>query len=261
MQIPQSLQVMPDIARQIIDTFADEWITTQQVVKIVNQDPAISARLVGLANSAYFSVADEITTVEGAITRVLGLDLTRGVAIGMSCKTQLDDVDCQGFDTKRFWTSALTISQATSSIQRNADRSQAALCGMLWHVGMLLAVAVDPKRCAQIFTQTQNPPFQEIEQAFGQSVYELGSTLLQAWQLPPTIFETHQHLHAAQRTSSFPEHDTAAAIWLARALAKQDSGELMALPDIRKQLESRALVESVEATDVQALRQVMSASL
>ena len=45
---PQTLPVMPEVARNIIDSVTDELIDLPEVAQIISQDPAISARIIGL---------------------------------------------------------------------------------------------------------------------------------------------------------------------------------------------------------------------
>lgn len=79
------LPSLPDIALRIRDAISDPAVGPKDVAKMVLADPALSARLVQVANSAAYRRDAAVATVTQAITR-LGLLAARDIAISFSLK-------------------------------------------------------------------------------------------------------------------------------------------------------------------------------
>ncbi|MCE3003538.1 MAG: response regulator, partial [Xanthomonadaceae bacterium] len=72
------LPCLPAISARLEDVLRDERSFTQDVVDLLEQDPAIVCRILHVANSPFFRGAGEVTDLHSAVTR-LGHDLIRGL--------------------------------------------------------------------------------------------------------------------------------------------------------------------------------------
>ena len=63
-----SLPPLPDTAQKILTCFGDEFIDAKKVAEVVEGDPGICAKLLGLANSAYFGLAEPVNSIGEAIS-------------------------------------------------------------------------------------------------------------------------------------------------------------------------------------------------
>ena len=53
-----ALPPLPATAQEILTCFGDEFIDAEKVAAVVEGDPGICAKLLGLSNSAYFGLAE-----------------------------------------------------------------------------------------------------------------------------------------------------------------------------------------------------------
>ena len=67
-----SLPPLPATAQEILTCFGDEFIDADAVAKVVEDDPGICARLLGLSNSSYFGLASPVNNIREAIARNVG---------------------------------------------------------------------------------------------------------------------------------------------------------------------------------------------
>lgn len=183
---------MPEVATKVIASVTDEMISLADLAEIIALDPAISARVIGLANSAYFAREAEITTVEGAIIRSLGLDLTRGVAIGMACSTAFDLSACPNFRPGRFWaaslcTSAIAEQLASASPLDHLDSQLCTLAGLLDRIGYLGLAAIKSDSFSSVLSSEGESLGELVWAAYGCSHHDVALALAQAWGLPPAI--------------------------------------------------------------------------
>ena len=59
-----ALPPLPATAQNILACFGDEFIDGALVAAVVQGDPGICAKLLGLANSAYFGLSEPVTRSE-----------------------------------------------------------------------------------------------------------------------------------------------------------------------------------------------------
>ncbi len=226
--IRETLPVMPKVAAKIIDTMADDLVSLQEVAEIIALDPAISARIIGLANSAYFGRHTEIVTVEDAIIRALGLDLARGIAIGMACSDAFDISQCPNFNLDRFWgdslaTSAIAKSLAAKTPLEQIDVHVCTLAGLLYRIGYLGFAAIEGSKFNRVLAESNEAdPEALLRQRFGITPNGLGLELVQAWELPQSIIDFFADALASEPKA--PSNWT--VVCIARGLLRMESDQV-----------------------------------
>ena len=93
---------------------ADDRFSLEDLALVINQDPGLSARILGLANSAYFGQTNPILTVEDAIIRVLGLNMVKSLAVSIAVSGVFDSSACRSFDLHEYWSHSLSIAMLAS---------------------------------------------------------------------------------------------------------------------------------------------------
>ena len=68
---------LPIASQRILATISQEYVTLTEVTEAVKPSPEITAQILRAANSAYFGFSGEVTSVDDAIKRVLGLDIVK----------------------------------------------------------------------------------------------------------------------------------------------------------------------------------------
>jgi HD-like signal output (HDOD) protein len=84
-----SLPAMPIIAQKLLALKLDSDQDEQQMLLLIAQDPLISARIIGLANSPLFGASRKISTVHDA-SLLLGLKKVKSVATGLALMSQMN---------------------------------------------------------------------------------------------------------------------------------------------------------------------------
>jgi len=78
------LPAMPDIAREIMDFQSKGSLEGSAFVAIISKDPALSAHLVSISNTAFYGGARKCQTVHDAVIMTLGVNLSISIAIGVA---------------------------------------------------------------------------------------------------------------------------------------------------------------------------------
>jgi HD-like signal output (HDOD) protein len=233
---------------KIIDALNDPDISINDLATVISAAPVLTGRLLGLANSAYFGCADEITDLRAAIVRVLGLNLVRSLTLGVLLNLALDTRKCGQFNSERFWMDALltaTLSQQFSLLIHDETLvpSTAYTAGLLLNIGLIVAVYLHPEESNLILLNAKenvSSISQEMTGLLGTNQYELGWLLLKHWHLP-AIYQT---VLKEFKNNSYcgNEKKMIALIKVCFALAKKIlSDQHDELPSILKQMESFGL--------------------
>ena len=77
------MPTVPLVLSRIIQVLDDDHSSAQEMEDLILHDPALSARILKLANSALYSFRSEVRTISHAIP-LLGLNLVKSLAIGVS---------------------------------------------------------------------------------------------------------------------------------------------------------------------------------
>jgi HD-like signal output (HDOD) protein len=210
------LPPMPSIAQEILIASNDETSDMDDIAKIIKKDPALTAKIIGMANSAFFGFGRNVATLEQAIINVLGLDLVKGFALSLAMSSVFDPTKCDNFDLKRYWSSAFLTAELASGFTNNIDSKQILdpnqlyLYGLLHNIGILVLVNRFPNIMSELFiTAKQNREKRLIDyekETIDFNHHDAGAWLGHKWKLPFEIIDTIEHHHDLQyleRNSNF----------------------------------------------------------
>jgi len=147
-----ALPPLPATAQQILTCFGDEFIDADKVTEVVEGDPGICAKLLGLANSAYFGLAEPVNGMNEAISRVLGVDTVRSLVLAMAIQQSFNRKGCPSFNTEQFWMRSLMTAECCKKIAAadeaadDAVRDLAYSAGLCHNLGLMALVHTEPQR-------------------------------------------------------------------------------------------------------------------
>lgn len=143
------------VALAIMNVCRRESVTLDEVARLVQTDPALSARLLHLANTAA-RASRPVASVNEAVLR-LGLAAVRQLAMGFSLVDQYPKGLCQGFDYPGFWSHSLLMavaSQELGNVTRIGAPDELFTCGLLGQIGRLALATIYPADYAVILEQS-----------------------------------------------------------------------------------------------------------
>ena len=194
------------VAQQFLRAVEDANCQISHLAGIIEQDPALLARIIGVANSAYFSPAEPVTTAHDAIFKVLGLNTTKSLALAIILSGPFDVSRCPLFPLREFWLESIftaTLAQTMApllSIESMPVSGAPYLSGLLLKIGLLAMVHVHPKAMTGILEKWREYPDSDPEQlqqlevdALGVNHSEVGAWLARKWHLPSMILQVMEH--------------------------------------------------------------------
>jgi HD-like signal output (HDOD) protein len=189
-------------AVQLLELLADDDLSLEKLAQVISQDPGISARILGVANSAYFAQTKPVLTIEDAIIRVLGLNMVRSLSFSLAVSGAFDTKQCPNFNLEAYWYRAL----ATAALSRmfaghikpayKPDPDCVYLSGLLFDIGVLVLVHLYPDSYAAVLAKAEDADRQALslleEDLVGISSRDAGGWLLDRWHLPQTVVQVVQ---------------------------------------------------------------------
>lgn len=127
----------PDVVVRLQQTLADEKSSARDIVRLVSSDPALSAKVLQLANSAAFKPGTrEVSDLKAAIT-VLGFSLVRGTATSFAMRQMEQQAWLQPLKPQlhRIWQASTGVAAICFIGARHIDgmRPDEALAAGLFH--------------------------------------------------------------------------------------------------------------------------------
>jgi len=193
----KTLPPLPRTAARLLEIIGDPEVEIDLVVRIIEQDPPLTARILGLANSAYFGQVREISSVREAVIRVLGLNLVKNLSLSIAMAGTFDTSACREFSIAKYWFKSLgTALLARLIVQRSPTKDgtladSVFLCGLLHKLGLLLLVNLFPAAMSAVFLNYRLYPAAELSalerDAIGVDHMLAGEWLLSRWHLPEPV--------------------------------------------------------------------------
>lgn len=197
----EHLPPLTPVATRLLAVASDPDLAINELAELIEQDPPLTARILGLANSAFFGQINPIFKVEHAIIRVLGLNMVRSLALSIALSGSFDTRRCRSFDAGDYWLNALATSALAAAIGRRLPANPwpplvdaLHLAGLLHNIGTLVLVHVRPIQMAEVFEQEaveQSPADFAPERALlGVDRWQAGQWLALRWHLPEVVLHT-----------------------------------------------------------------------
>ncbi len=193
----ESIPPLPATASALLAMAADPEVEIEALAGVIERDPGLTARLIGIANSAFYAPAQPVTTVKAAMVQVLGLNLVRNMAFGMAVAGGLPVASCPGFDVTSYWLMALGSADLASGLAKDSadsdapDPDSAYLVGLLHNLGELLLVYLWPQKMDRLLGQVAADPSVDLcaaeRAAIGVDHWAAGAFLCSHWQLPSIV--------------------------------------------------------------------------
>lgn len=191
-QNPTALPTAPKVVEELIASFDKASVSTEEVAKKLSADPVLSAKLLRLANSAYYHVSRSIGTVEDAVL-MLGFVTVRTLVISSGLVSGFKSVP--GLDLKQFWRYSLYTACAAKWIAKKTKENTdlAFTIGMMHGIGQLVVHAAMPEQAMQldkVAGPLDSRRLDAEQQSFGFTYADVGAELARRWKFPDVFAET-----------------------------------------------------------------------
>ncbi len=186
---------MPLIAQKILCMSPDVEIA--ELAATIEQSPEIAARLLGMANAAYFGWPGGVRTVYDAIYKVLGIKLVKSIVLGIALSNVFDVKRCRGFKAEYYWFTAMVTAQLSQTLFTSLDPDlrqdidNIHLDGLLHNLGIPVLAHLFPEELSRAFVRPvageTATTTERIRSVLGIEQAQAGGWLARKWHLPRDI--------------------------------------------------------------------------
>lgn len=108
----QNLPTLPGVALRLLDAVQKDEPDIDKISDIISSDPPLSSKILRIANSPFYSVPANITSVHHAI-KMLGINSVKNVALSFSLVSKFNSLMTNNFNYSQFWKDSLIGAIAT----------------------------------------------------------------------------------------------------------------------------------------------------
>ncbi|MBI1900897.1 MAG: HDOD domain-containing protein [Planctomycetia bacterium] len=207
------LYSLPGVAVRVLDLTSQENVDAHQLKQCIENDPALTAKLLRVVNSSLFGLATPVSDLTQALA-LLGIKPLKLLVLGFSLPPKLMSEDGEVF--RRYWQHTLTRAVAAREIclaTRCAAGDELFIAALLRDVGILvLAQQAGPAYLAVWRKTADRPALREAERAaLGFDHSQLTQRLMEHWKLPATLVESVSLPTDAEAVAKLPKPSRTAA--------------------------------------------------
>jgi len=191
------LPPMPLVATRMVELINSSRTSADEMAKVISGDPAISARVLKIANSSFYSMARQVKTLQTAIV-ILGERTLRSLVLAASLRGMHGKF---GDMEQMLWEDSMTCALGARFLARSlraVDPEEAFIAGLFRHIGRTIFNNQNPTAYRALVMQQQRcgADLMALEkEQFGINHAELGAATLRHWQLSDVISTVALHHH------------------------------------------------------------------
>ncbi|VAW63341.1 hypothetical protein MNBD_GAMMA09-539 [hydrothermal vent metagenome] len=192
---------LPEIYIRVTQVLEEENHNARQIGDIIGHDPALTARILRIVNSAYYSLASNIELVSRAVS-VIGEDDLRNLVLATSAVDTFKRIPNQLIDIDLFWRHSVhtgIISRLLSKHCNILHGERLFVAGMLHDIGKLVLYFKEPELSQQVLMHSADSDgllFKSEKEIIGFTHADVGAALIDAWKLSDTLREVVAHHHS-----------------------------------------------------------------
>ena len=196
----RDLPAMPTALSNALEAIEDPNTSAKALASIIEQDQALSARTLRVANSPYYGFTRKVSTVDLAIV-VMGFNAIREVVLSSIMKKFIAKIDSRVFDIESYWNYSIYCSSVSKYFAEKFDYSpsgEAFVAGLMHDIGYLVIVSglKNEYRKIKSYLNTKKYNLIEAETAvLGASHAEVGAWLAEKWSLPEKLIAPIRNHH------------------------------------------------------------------
>ncbi len=193
-----NIPAVPMVAVRILRLVDDPKTEINDLQDAIMSDQALAARVIRLANSAYYGLRRDIDTISEAIV-MMGFEIIKNLALAVSTREVYKSF---GLLEQKLWEHSIGVSIAAGLIARGANfpkAEEAMVAGLLHDIGKVVMNNSQPQRFSlltqRVYGERATYSRKEKE-IFGFGHAEVGGLLAQKWGFPEALCDVITRHHS-----------------------------------------------------------------
>ena len=189
------LPTLPSVVTKLMEMSEDSKSSAEDIAKVITLDPALTAKILKIANSAYYGFRQRASSLDGAIV-TLGLKVVKSLALNVSVIEAFSSTGVKGeFDKKKFWEHSIGCAVISKLLAKRAGYSyveleEAFTAGLLHDIGKIILDRYLHDEFGSVVRMAMDENIAVIEaeeKILGIDHTEVGHWLAFMWKLPEEL--------------------------------------------------------------------------
>ncbi|MFT5700140.1 MAG: HD-like signal output (HDOD) protein [Desulforhopalus sp.] len=210
------LPSLPTVYKQVTEALKDPECAISDIAQLIEQDMAMSAKVLQLVNSAFFGLFKTIDS-PGHAVNLLGLDTIKALVLGVGVFSEINSENHASFSAVSLWSHSVTTAAFAKKIaQAETDRKEVVdnsfIAGMIHDIGKLLLFSHAQPQFIEAVENAQETGMTLVEceqDIFSANHCDVGGYLIGLWGLPGPVIEAITFHH---RLEDYPSATFSPAI-------------------------------------------------
>lgn len=198
------LTSLPSVYTQLEKTLKNPDHTRNDIAEIISVDPALTARLLRIINSSYYSLPRPVDNI-GIAVNLLGEYDLRNLVLVSSVVNSVAALTDRGIDIHAFWQHSIRCGITAKLLAVLTDHENPELLfvgGLLHDIGRLIIYKNEPELSSTVswYVASQGRERYLVEQELlGFDHATVGALLIESWGLPVDLIDTIKDHHQPER--------------------------------------------------------------
>ena len=185
---------LPDIYYRLEETIVDPTSTMEVIANLLRSDPDLCARMLRMANSAFYSFPTRIETIERAVGTI-GLRQIRELVLVTAVVKAFEGIPPGTVNMETFWEHSIAVGIMARELGQQVGLANADgfyIPGLLHDIGRLVMYLKLPDLMRELLERQETEGrslFLMEREILSYSHAEIGARLLELWNLPQSIWE------------------------------------------------------------------------
>lgn len=186
--LPAAPRVVPELMKLLNQTDVD----SSKVVRLVSFDPALTANVLRICNSAYFGAATPTSDLQEAVTRLGFQQVYQLVAAATGARMLVAAQPGYGLDQGELWKHSVAVAVTAQLMAKKLgdDDNLVFTAALLHDIGKIILSQALQSVYPKLVKETENNQLSLLEsekKILGVQHAEVGARLLERWKFPPNI--------------------------------------------------------------------------
>lgn len=207
----KNLPTIPLIAQEVLNLLNDDMLSLEKLEGIVERDPAISAKVLSVANSAFFGFQVTTDALGSAMMRI-GFNNVKNIALAISLMTILDDGKRgKAFDYKKIFNHSVSVGFTARLLCKNLKlkiNDDSLMIGMLHDLGYLVLNRYFPEKYEEVLFafEKENTLLDAERKVLDFTHADIGMWFAEEWKLPDIVQDVNLFHHTPSIATRNEKH-------------------------------------------------------
>ncbi|MFQ5706183.1 MAG: HDOD domain-containing protein [bacterium] len=254
----KKISSLPTIYVKVNELINDPTSCAADLGRVIEKDQALTAKLLRLANSAFYGFPGRIETVTRAVT-IIGFKQLKDLVLALSVRSVFNEFGKNSpINMKSFWEHSIAcgIASRVLAVYKGEQRPESFfVAGFLHDFGRLVLLENFPEKYVEVYEMARESnrlAFEIEREVFGFTHAEVGGELIRTWNLPASLSEAIRYHHDPSKSRD--DSDLTAVVHIANIVVHACeigfSGDFLVPPLSRVAWDLTGLKSSILATAV-----------